>query len=93
MLSSPQNEDTYPAISHSLNTRQMRRDVAFYETTLGFRVLHQGELASGIPFAAVAPTDGAAILFLSQLDPETILASMAWSRLFGLVRLSERRRS
>ena len=47
----------------------LHRSVEFYETILGFRVLHHGDLVSGMAFAAVAPTDGTAILFLSQLDP------------------------
>jgi serine phosphatase RsbU (regulator of sigma subunit) len=47
----------------------LRCSVEFYGTTLGFRVLHHGELESGIAFAAVAPMDGTAILILSEFDP------------------------
>jgi serine phosphatase RsbU (regulator of sigma subunit) len=47
----------------------LRLSVEFFKTILGFRVLHHGELGSGISFAAVAPPDGTAILFLSEVDP------------------------
>jgi serine phosphatase RsbU (regulator of sigma subunit)/predicted enzyme related to lactoylglutathione lyase len=56
--------------SFSVPVSDLHRSLDFYETTLGFRVLRRHiDVAPGIAFAAVAPTDGTAVLLLSTADP------------------------
>ena len=57
--------------SFSVPVSDLHRSLEFYETTLGFRVLRRHiDVAPGIAFAAVAPTDGTAVLLLSTADPD-----------------------
>ena len=55
--------------SSAVPVRDLGRSVEFYRHTLGFRLLGEGTLPSGDAFAAVAPSDGTAVLLLSKSDP------------------------
>jgi serine phosphatase RsbU (regulator of sigma subunit)/catechol 2,3-dioxygenase-like lactoylglutathione lyase family enzyme len=48
--------------------RDLDRSLAFYGTTLGFRVIHPPTLPTGMKLAFVAPPDGAAVLVLEESD-------------------------
>ena len=68
--------DTHLRIASSaVPVRDLGRSVEFFRHTLGFRLLGEGTLPSGDAFAAVAPSDGTAVLLLSKSDPQKRLGT------------------
>ena len=61
--------------SSAVPVRDLGRSVEFYRHTRGFRLLAEGILPSGEAFAAVAPSDGTAVLLLSKSDPQKRLGT------------------